>query len=196
MYEPILAHIARYVTFTPEETRLFCEALQYKKVRRRQYLLQEGEICRYDYFVVSGCLRQYEVSDNSRENVVQFAFENWWMSDWYSILSGTPTIYNIDALEDAEVILIEKSVLEKLFTQIPALDSYFRTMLLQAYAALQRRILYLQKPAEERYAEFIKHYSWFEQRVSQQHIASFLGITRETLSRLKSQQAKQSRDLL
>ncbi|HVI47754.1 MAG TPA: Crp/Fnr family transcriptional regulator [Chitinophaga sp.] len=193
MYAAILSHINRYVTFTEEEKEIFCAALVHKKVRRRQYLLQEGEICQYDYFVISGCLRQYEVGDNARENVVQFAFENWWMSDWYSMLSNTPSVYNIDALEDTEVFVIEKRVLDKLFIDIPAMDNYFRNMLLQSYASLQRRILYLQKPAEERYAEFVKRYAWFEQRVAQQHIASYLGITRETLSRLKSQQQKHPR---
>lgn len=190
MYRTILQHIARHVTFTPEEEALFCASLQHKVVRKHQYLLQEGNICQYDYFVISGCLRQYEVDEKGRENIVQFGFEEWWMTDWYSMLSQTPTIYNIDALEDSEVLMMPREQLEALFREIPALEIYFRRILLQAFSSLQRRVLYLQKPAEERYAEFISRYAWFEQRVSQQYIAAYLGITRETLNRLKAQHRK------
>ncbi|NML40356.1 Crp/Fnr family transcriptional regulator [Chitinophaga sp. G-6-1-13] len=193
MYTTLFAHIDQHVSLTDKEKEMLCAVLVSKKVRRRQYLLQEGDVCQHDYFVIDGCLRQYEVGENDKENIVQFAFENWWMSDWFSMLTGTPTVYNIDALEDSTVLVVEKKALHQLFIDIPAMDIYFRNMLLQAYAYLQRRTLYLQKPAEERYAAFVKHYSWFEQRVSQQHIASFLGITRETLSRLKAQQIKSSR---
>jgi len=190
MYAPILAHIAQYVSFAPHEQEMFCGTLQHKRLRKHQYLLQEGELCQYDHFVIKGCLRQYEVSEDGKENVVQFGFENWWMTDWHSMLTNTPSIYNIDALEDAEILMIERSRLEQLFRDIPSLEIYFRKILLHAFSALQRRILYLQKPADERYADFFRRYAHFEQRVAQQHIASYLGITRETLSRLKSQQAK------
>ncbi|MET7001531.1 Crp/Fnr family transcriptional regulator [Chitinophaga defluvii] len=190
MYAPILAHIAKYVTLNDQEQEIFCAALLHKRFRKHQYLLQEGEQCQYDHFVLKGCLRQYEVSEDGKENVVQFGFENWWMTDWHSMLTNTPSVYNIDALEDAEVLLIERGLLEQLFKEIPPLEVYFRKILLQAFSALQRRILYLQKPADERYADFFSRYAYFEQRLSQQHIASYLGITRETLSRLKSQQMK------
>lgn len=193
MHTALLAHIDQHVSLSDHEKELVCAAMALKKVRRRQYLLQEGAVCQHDYFVLDGCLRQYEVGENDKENIVQFAFENWWMSDWFSMLTGTPSVYNIDALEDSTVLVIGKEALNRLFAAVPAMDIYFRNILLQAYAWLQRRTLYLQKPSEERYASFVKHYSWFEQRVSQQHIASFLGITRETLSRLKAQQIRSSR---
>ncbi|WP_298741414.1 Crp/Fnr family transcriptional regulator [uncultured Chitinophaga sp.] len=186
MYELILAHIARHVTLAPAEREKFCAALQHKKLRRRQYLLQEGDICRYDHFVIKGGLRQYEVDDEGRENVMQFGFEDWWISDWYSMLTNTPTAYNIEALEDTEVLQIERVKLEQLFLEIPALERYFRIIILHAFVALQRRVLFMQKSSAERYAEFLTRYAHVEQRVSQQHVASYLGITRETLSRLKS----------
>lgn len=189
-YDSILKHISQHVTLSDQEKENLSSTLVYKKFRKRQYLLQEGTLCTYDYFVISGCLRQYEVSENGRENTVQFAFENWWISDWYSMIHTQPSVYNIEALENSEVFMIEKNRLEQLFIEIPALETYFRKILLQAFISLQKRILFLQKPAEERYQEFVKRYGWFEQRLSQQHIASFLGITRETLSRLKGQQYK------
>lgn len=190
-YDSILNHIGQYAALSDQEKELFCAALVYRKFRRKQYLLQEGTICTYDSFVISGCLRQYEISENGRENTVQFAFENWWISDWYSMMHNQPTVYNIEALEHSEVFMIDKNRLEQLMIEIPSLESYFRKIFLKAFVSLQKRILYQQKPAEERYQEFVKNYGWFEQRLSQQHIASFLGITRETLSRLKGQQYKE-----
>ncbi|WET51049.1 Crp/Fnr family transcriptional regulator [Chryseobacterium indologenes] len=189
-YENILNHISQYISLSESEKETLYSSIKYKKLKRRQYLLQEGQICTYDYFVISGCLRQYEVSRNGRENTVQFAFENWWISDWHSMIHSQPSVYNIEAMENSEVFMVEKDELEKLYAAIPQLESYFRKILLNAFISLQKRILFQQKTAEERYLEFIKSYGWFEQRLSQQHIASFLGITRETLNRLKGQQHK------
>ncbi|WP_336958920.1 Crp/Fnr family transcriptional regulator [Chryseobacterium contaminans] len=189
-YDSLLQHIDQYVTLSDQEKEILCAVLIYKKFRRKQYLLQDGDICSHDYFVIRGCLRQYEVSPNGRENTVQFAFENWWISDWYSMLHAQPSVYNIEAMENSEVFMIEKNDLEKLYIEIPKLESYFRKIFLNAFVSLQKRILFQQKTAEERYLEFMKNYGWFEQRLSQQHIASFLGITRETLNRLKGQQYK------
>lgn len=186
MYELILAHVGRHVTLDKQDQDKFCEALQLRKLRRRQYLLQEGDYCRYDHFVIKGGLRQYEVDEEGRENVMQFGFEDWWITDWYSMLTNTPTVYNIEALEDTEVLQIERAKLEQLFLEIPLLERYFRIIILNAFVALQRRVLFMQKSATERYEEFLVRYAHVEQRVSQQHVASYLGITRETLSRLKS----------
>ncbi|GAA0548428.1 Crp/Fnr family transcriptional regulator [Chitinophaga japonensis] len=191
MYELILAHIARHVTLDKQEQDAFCAALQHRKLRRRQYLLQEGDICRHDHFVIKGGLRQYEVDADGRENVMQFGFEDWWISDWYSMLTNTPTVYNIEALEDTEVLQIERIKLEQLFITMPKLERYMRIIMLNAFVALQRRVLFMQKPSAERYAEFLRRYAHVEQRVAQQHVASYLGITRETLSRLRSQMIKQ-----
>lgn len=191
-YDSLLKHIDQHVILSDQEKEILCAALIYRKYRRKQYLLQDGNICTHDYFVISGCLRQYEVSPNGKENTVQFAFENWWISDWNSMLHSQPSVYNIEAMESSEVFMIEKNELEKLYTQIPKLEIYFRKIFLNAFIALQKRILFQQKTAEERYLEFIKSYGWFEQRLSQQHIASFLGITRETLNRLKGQQHKEN----
>ncbi|NSL86410.1 Crp/Fnr family transcriptional regulator [Chitinophaga solisilvae] len=191
MYQPILDHIAGYVSLSPQEQELCCSLFTQRKFKKYQFLLQEGNICQYDYFVITGCLRQYEVNDDGREYVVQFAFENWWIADWQSMLHNKPSIFNIDALESSEVLMIEKNDLDRLFREIPAMDTYFRKMMTSAFLSLQRRLLFQQKTAEERYADFFNTYGHFEQRISQQHIASYLGITRETLSRIKSQHVRQ-----
>lgn len=186
MHELILQNIARHVTLTPDEQTLFLSALTHRHLKRRQFLLQEGELCRYDHFVVKGSLRQYETDDEGRDNVMQFAFEDWWIGDWYSMLTQTPSVYNIDALEDTDVLMIAKPRLDELFLEIPKLERYFRIIMQHAFVAQQRRILFLQKSAEERYEDFYGRYGHFEQRVAQQHIASYLGVTRETFNRLKN----------
>jgi CRP-like cAMP-binding protein len=187
MYALLLHNIARYVTLSPGEEQQLLSALQYRKIPKRTYLLQEGEVCRYDYFILQGCLRQYEVDEAGREHIVQLGFEDWWISDWHSLLTHTPSAFNIDALEDAAVAQISKEALDQLFIEVPALNTYYRIILQRAFAALQKRVLLHQKTAEERYRAFREVYGYFEQRVSQQHIASYLGITRESLSRLKKQ---------
>lgn len=188
MYPLILENIFRHVTLDTQEQAHFTAALQHRTLRKKEFILQEGELCRYDHFVIKGSLRQYEIDEEGREHIMQFAFEDWWIGDWYSMLTNTPSVYNIDALEDAEVLLIDKNRLEQLFLEIPKLERYFRIIMQHAFVAQQRRILFLQKPAEERYADFYSRYGHFEQRVPQQQIASYLGITRETLNRVKNKQ--------
>ncbi|MBS0029042.1 Crp/Fnr family transcriptional regulator [Chitinophaga sp. 22321] len=189
MHTLLLNHIARYVTLDDAAQQTFCDALELKRLRRYQYLLQEGAICRHDYFVIKGGVRQYETDAGGKERIIHFGFEDWWISDRYSLLTQTPSIYNIEALEATEVLQINKDALEALFLEIPLLERYFHKVLQQAFAIWQRRILLLQKSAEERYNAFLQDYGAIEQRLSQQHIAAYLGITRETLSRIRSQYA-------
>jgi len=189
-FDLLFAHLERYVALTPAEKEIVRSRFTYQKIRKRQYLLQQNEICRADYFIVEGILRQYEVDDDGRENIVQFAMANWWITDWYSMQSGIPSIYNIDALENAAVLKIDQQDLEKLFVDVPAFNVYFRVILQRAYSYLQRRVLYMQKPADVRYREFRDKYARFEQQLSQQHIASYLGITRESLSRIRNDKRK------
>ena len=189
MYPLLLSHIARYVSIGEAEQEKFCSALKLVKLRRHQYLLQEGAICQFDCFVIKGGLHQYEMDKKGREKIIHFGFENWWINDRYSWLTNTPSIYNIEALEDTEVLQIKKDTLEQLFVEIPLLERYFHIVLQHAFAYWQERILVLQKPAEEKYAHFRKLYAHLEQRLSQQHIASYLGITRESLSRLRNRAA-------
>lgn len=187
MHELLVKHIAQYVLLDEQEQQQFFAALKLVKLRRHQYLLQEGTVCRHDHFVIKGGLRQYEVDNKEKEKVIHFGFENWWITDRYSWLTGTPSIYNIQALEETEVLQIGKETLEQLFLSIPRLERYFHIVLQHTFAYWQERILVLQKPAADRYAHFRKLYGYLEQRLSQQHIASYLGITRESLSRLRNQ---------
>ncbi|AZB27122.1 Crp/Fnr family transcriptional regulator [Chryseobacterium bernardetii] len=141
-YHSILKHIEQQVTLSEQEKKAFCSKLIYKKFRRKQYLLQDGDICSHDYFVINGCLRQYEVSPSGRENTVQFAFENWWISDWYSMLHTQPSVYNIEAMENSEVFMLEKNELEGLYIEIPKLERYFRKIFLNTFVSFQKRMLF------------------------------------------------------
>lgn len=190
MYDLILKNIARFIQLTPEETDRFTSVLKPRTLRKRQYLVQAGDVFRYECFVNKGSLRTYHIDNNGQEHIVMFAFEDWWTGDMYSFLSGQPALYNVDALEDAELLLIEKSQLEQLYIDIPKFDRFFRILLQNAYISMQRRISdNMSLTAEERYLDFISRYPHFEQRLSQKQIASYLGITPESLSRIRRQMA-------
>lgn len=186
---PVIAlqqHIEKTIKLSEAEFEQIALRFKPKTIRRSQYLLQEGDVCNHDYFVVKGALRQYHIHDN-KELVNQFAFENWWISDWYSMLNGFPSSFYIDALENSEVLQISKESLGALFEEVPTFDKFYRIIFQRAFSAQQRRIACMQKSANERYEDFVSIYGHFEQRVSQAQIASYLGITRESLSRIKNQ---------
>lgn len=186
MYELILANISKHIELTEEETKYFTSILKPRVLRKKQYFLQAGDISRYECFVNKGCLRTYNVDEKGQEHVVQFAIEDWWCGDLYSFFSGLPSEYNIEAIEETEILMIEKNNLELLYIRVPKFERFFRILLQNAFIASQRRISEnLSLPAEERYINFIQRYPKFEQRLSLKQIASFLGITPESLSRIR-----------
>ena len=152
--------------------------------------MQAGDICKYDSFVVKGCLRTYYVDERGGEHVVQFAVENWWTGDLYSFLSGSPAAYNTDALEDSELLQIDQASLEELYRQVPKFERFFRILTQRAFIAAEQRVIAtISQTAEERYRHFIEHYPGLDQRVPQHLIASYLGFTPEFLSRMRKQMA-------
>lgn len=183
-------HIAQYVSLDLKELQHLEATLETKILKKHDYLLREGQICNYEYFVIRGGLRQYEVDPNGREIIIHFGFENWWLTDRQSFYTQSPSIYFIEALEETEIVQISREKLEGLFISIPRLEHYFHKMLQEWSAIWQNKMLYLQKPAEQRYAMFREMYGTIEQHISQQYIASYLGITRETLSRIRGQLLK------
>lgn len=191
MFDLILKNVSRHITLTPEEAQYFTSILKKRSLRKRQYLLQAGDISRYECFVNKGCLRTYHVDDKGQEHIVQFAFEEWWTGEMYSFLTGQPSSYNIDALEDSELFLIEKSQWDQLFIEIPKFERLFRMLLQNAFISMQRRITdNMSLTAEERYIKFSKQYAQFEQRLPLRQIASYMGITPESLSRIRKQKTE------
>ncbi|MCQ6957195.1 Crp/Fnr family transcriptional regulator [Mucilaginibacter aquariorum] len=162
-----------------------------RKLRKRQYLLQEGDISHYNCFVVKGCLRNYRVSEDGNEHILRFAVENWWVSDPESYNNGTPSKNNIDALENSEMILIEKQDFTNLLSNIPRFKDFIYNLKARSFDASQNRIMSnISDTAEEKYSNFIKIYPHIFNRVPLHMIASYLGVSRETLSRIRNQYAK------
>jgi CRP-like cAMP-binding protein len=191
MYDLILKNISRFITLTPEEEQHFVSLLKIKEIKKKQYLLQEGDITRHQYFVNKGCLRTYTIDERGLEHIIQFAIEDWWTGDMYSFLTQTPARYTIEALEDSELLCLEKNALESLYEKVPKFEKFFRQLLQNAFISLQERIISnLSKPADERYCTFIEKYPKMEQRLPLKQIASYLGITPESLSRIRSQYIK------
>ncbi len=191
MYEVYLEHINKKVALTEEDKALIKTYLTPKKVRKKQYLLQEGDVCKNIYFVERGALREYSVDESGREHILQFALEGWAISDLYSFLTGEPATYTIDAIEDSELVLISKSAHEDLLKKLPKYETYTRLNITGAYLAMQKRLTSsISASLEERYEAFVNLYPHIAERVPQHMIASYLGLTPETLSRVRKRIAQ------
>lgn len=191
MYDSLYDYISSKVRISDEEFEQVKEAFTPKKLRKRQYLLQEGDVCRYAAFVVKGALRQYLVDEKGNEHITQFAIEDWWISDRESMASETPSNYNIDALEDCELLLLTRQNALDLEKNVPVYKELMDVVKERSAFAGQKRVVSaLSYSAEEKYKEFINTYPKIVQRVPQHMIASFLGITPETLSRLRGKSTK------
>lgn len=188
MFDLLYAHIGKRVHLTQKEFDLCTQFFTPRKIERRQFLLQDGNVCRHLAFVNSGCLREYTVDHKGDEHIIQFAIEDWWISDLNSFLSGLPSTHNIDALQDSDVLLLDKSARESLFGSVPKIERFFRLLLEANYIATHKRINEsLSASAEERYLQFIKTYPNLVERVPQSQIASYLGITPQSLSRIRKE---------
>jgi CRP-like cAMP-binding protein len=186
MHELLFEHINKKISLSKSDEEFLKTVFIPKKLRKRQYLLQEGEINKYNVFVSKGCLRIYSIDEAGKEHVVQFAIEDWWIGDMYSFLTGEPSVYNIDALEDSELLLMDRKMRESVFQRIPAYEKFMRITLENNYVATQRRInAMMSKTAEEKYLAFVNAYPQILQRVPQHMVASYLGLTPETLSRIR-----------
>lgn len=191
MFEQLFNHISSKITIGEKEREICYSLFISKTLRKKQYLLQEGEPCKYLAFVEKGLLRSYTIDEKGAEHIVQFAPEGWWIADIYSHLTGEPSEYNIDAVEETETLLLTKEAYEELMERAPVFERYYRLLMQNSLIAYQRRLTCtLSRTAEETYTEFLQVYPHIAQRVPQHNIASYLGITPESLSRIRRQIAE------
>lgn len=191
MFDVFLAYINSKTRVTEEEAEMIKAVCVIRKLRKRQYLVQEGDVWRYNAFVCKGFLRSYHVDDKGQEHIMNFAPENYWTGDRESLQNGTPTRYNIDAVEDTHVLLINKENFEEICRKVPAFNDMVNTILERSFIASQRRIhAAISYSAEEKYQHFLTTYPNIINRIPQHMIASYLGLSPETLSRVRTQATK------
>lgn len=195
MFTLLLENIKRRdVDLSEEEVDIVTSLFVHKRFRKHQYILQEGDVCTHDNFVIKGLARTYRVDDKGHEHILRFTPEDWWTGDLGSFLSDTPSLYNVDCLEDTEILRISSADLDTLFERVPKMNKYFRLLYQRSIVSYTLRVTStLTKSAAERYEEFIRQYPHIGQRVPNHQIASFLGITPQSLSRIRNQSLKEGR---
>lgn len=192
MFEQINKNVCRKNDFTTSEIEHFNSVLQHKTVPKKTLLLQEGEICKFEAYILKGCIRKYYINEQGHEVILQFAIEDWWVSDIASFHEEKPSMLFIETLEDCELLILTPESKEKLLKEIPKFERIFRLLVQRNLSSMQNRLIdTIAKPAQEKYLEFIKQYPTIPQRVAQHYIASYLGITAEFLSKIRTKLAKQ-----
>jgi CRP-like cAMP-binding protein len=183
----ILDNIGKIVALTAAEEALLLSKLDIRHYKAKNMVLRAGEVCTHSYFVNSGLLRSFTINDHIVEHVMSFACAGWWIGDMYSLLSQQPGTLFIEVLEDAEVVLLSKTDQEALYTAVPKLERFFRILTENSLVANQERLMdNLSLTAEERFEKFCKRYPSLIQQVPQKQIASYIGVTPEFFSKMKS----------
>lgn len=187
----IISEIFKNISFSQEEIKYIENKFEKLHLKKGATLLSANEIVSNQYFVYSGCLRTYFIDSSGKEHTLQFAINDWWISDYTAFFTATKALMNIESIQDAVLYKISKKDMEALYVDIPALETFFRKKLEKAFASFQKRILgSLSLSAKERYSAFIQMYPSIERTVKNYHIASYLGITTESLSRVRKELAQ------
>ena len=186
MIEILLKHIEEKVSLTATDKEMISPFFIRKRLRKKQYLLQEGDVCRYLSFVAKGLLRSYNVDEKGDEHMSIFGWEGWWISDFNSFLSVVPAMFYIDAIEDSEVLMISRSDYDTLTLQVPIMDRYFRILFQNSLVTKERRLMSsITHSAEEKYIQLLNSNPEIINKIPQNMVASYLGIAPETFSRIK-----------
>lgn len=186
--KPLIDYFEKLLPLNEEEKSTMQDVFQERRVKRRQFILQEGDICKYNTFVVEGCFKMYLVDANGKEHNLQFAIENWWIGDIGSFHSEEPSRLNIEAIENSIVLQIKKEDQWKLFVEYPKFNRIFRVIAENAMVSLQNRVLQnISSTAEERYLEFLEKHPNLFNRISNVQIASYIGVTPEFLSKIRKE---------
>jgi len=186
--KPFFDYIAKFIPLTAEEQSLMESKVKVRKYLKGQFVVQNGDTCKYESFVISGCLKTFYIDNDGQEHIVMFAVENWWTADLGSFISQAPAHFNVQCLENSVLVQIRFEDLQQLYLDIPKLERFFRIIIEKAFVSSQKRIINnFSLPAKERYLKFREEFPQIEQRVPQYMIASYLGITKEFLSKIRNQ---------
>lgn len=189
--ELLLRNLSRHASFLPAERALIAAAFTPVAYSRREVLLREGDVANHTYYVADGCVRLYYRHEAGTVHVLQFATEDWWVTDLHSYLNAEPSRLCIDALENSLVLQAPHDLFNELLQAVPALDRAFRILAQRGMAAMQQRIVdSMSQSALERYLSFRRQYGVLESRLPQNQIASFIGVTPEFLSTLRRRLAR------
>ncbi|MBP0905752.1 Crp/Fnr family transcriptional regulator [Mariniflexile gromovii] len=187
-FDPLLKYINNYIDLTDDEIAFLKSKLIIRKYLKGQYIVQQGDICKYECFVLKGCTKTFYVDKEGQEHILMFSIEDWWTSDMGSFITQTPADFNVQCLENSELVMFSYDIIEDLYREIPKLERFFRQIIERAFVASQKRIVRsFSLSAKEQYLYFRDQYPLIEQRIPQYMIASYLGITKEFLSKIKSQ---------
>lgn len=189
MFESIDRYARSCVELNDAELSLFHSYLTHQTVPKKTLLLRAGEVCSFEAFVLKGCARVFFVNEAGKEVDVHFPVEDWWMSDLPSFTFQKPATLSIETLEACELLVISHADKEKLFSEVPKFERMFRLMVQRAYEEMMNRFISsVAQPADERYREFLRKYPTLPNRIPQQLIAAYLGISPEFLSKIRAKQ--------
>ena len=190
-YSSFLNYINKYIDLTEKEIAFLRSNTNYKKYLKGHYIVQQGAVCKHTNFIISGCTKNFYVDQQGQEHIVTFAIENWWSADLSSFITQTPSDFNVKCIEATEVIQFTYQNQDEIFQNIPKMETLFRKLLEKALVSSQKRIVNnFSLSAKDQYLYFKKQFSTIEQRVPQYMVASYLGITKEFLSKIKTELAK------
>ena len=188
--DPLLKYISNHISLTDKEIVYLESKISVRNYLKGQYIVQQGDICKYTCFVLSGCTKTFYVDSEGQEHILMFSIEDWWTSDMGSFITQTPADFNVQCLENSELVMFSYDIIEELYNEIPKLERFFRQIIEKGFVASQKRIVRnFSLSAKEQYLYFREQYPKIEQRIPQYMIASYLGITKEFLSKIKSQLA-------
>lgn len=187
MHAKLREHIEQIVPLTDKEFEFVLSNFSFRKIKKHQYLIQQGDPVHYSYFVISGLLKLSHTDANDKEHILHFAMEDWWVSDYKAWFTNAKATMSLDCLEDTSVFCLSLEDNKKLCSGLPKMEHFFLTKSHFGYIAAQQRILsLLTTSAKERYEQLLMQYPSLIQRVNKTLLASYLGVSRETLSRLSS----------
>ncbi|WP_291968219.1 Crp/Fnr family transcriptional regulator [Maribacter sp.] len=188
IFDPLIAHINKTIHLSKDEEEKFCSYFHLKTIDKKDFILQQGEICKFEGFVLEGCFRTFTLDKKGNENTLFFAAKDWWLMDIDSFMNNNPSELNIQALEDSQVLIINRKNKEQLYAAIPSAEKLFRIMFQKSVVAWQRRLVQNHSlTAKERYLLFTSTYPEIASKLTDRQTSSYLGITHEFLSKIKKQ---------